>query len=408
MADGKKESGGVPITETRVKVIDDEEIENTKETGSTKQKSNFLVWLKYVSLVVLVLQNAGQVLLMRYATTRSQPQFIKTVAVLFNEVVKLIAALILFTIEEKSVTKTLIGLRQHFIYDICDTLKVGVPAFIYTIQNFLLYVAIEHLDAGTYMVTYQLKILTTALFTVIMLRRRLSVPQWVSLVILVAGVAIVQKSANERSKQLVANITQEVVTSIATTASPLTLSTTETSVRHQNPILGFVAVISACFLSGFAGIYFEKILKGSKVSLWLRNIQLASLSIPIGIVVIAIKDRHEVMNHGVMKGFDGVVWAVVLLQALGGLVVAVVIKYADNILKAFATSISIVVSCVASIFLFALYPQLLFVLGAALVIGAVVIYGIFPYKAKKPALDTDEAVEPPAKEFEVEKLLDKQ
>ncbi|KAI1726455.1 nucleotide-sugar transporter domain-containing protein [Ditylenchus destructor] len=406
MADGKKESGGVPITETRVKVIDDEEVENTKETGSTEQKSDFLIWLKYVSLVVLVLQNAGQVLLMRYATTRPQPQFIKTVAVLFNEVVKLIAALILFTIEEKSVKKTLIGLRQHFIYDICDTLKVGVPAFIYTIQNFLLYVAIEHLDAGTYMVTYQLKILTTALFTVIMLRRRLSVPQWVSLVILVAGVAIVQKSANERSKQLIANITQEVVASIATTPAPTMLSTTESSVRYQNPILGFVAVISACFLSGFAGIYFEKILKGSNVSLWLRNIQLASLSIPIGIVVIAIKDRHEVMNHGVMKGFDGVVWSVVLLQALGGLVVAVVIKYADNILKAFATSISIVVSCVASIFLFALYPQLLFVLGAALVIGAVVIYGIFPYKAKKPTLDSDEAVEPPAKEFEVEKLLD--
>lgn len=39
------------------------------------------------------------------------------------------------------------------------------------------------------------------------------------------------------------------------------------------------------------------------------------------------------------------------LQALGGLIVAVVIKYADNILKGFATSLSIMVSTLMSYFL---------------------------------------------------------
>jgi len=64
-------------------------------------------------------------------------------------------------------------------------------------------------------------------------------------------------------------------------------------------------------------------------------------------------------------------------------VVAVVIKYADNILKGFATSISIVLSCVASIFIFALYPKNLFIAGTALVIVAVFIYSIFPYKERR-------------------------
>lgn len=41
-------------------------------------------------------------------------------------------------------------------------------------------------------VTYQLKILTTALFSVLMLRKSLSRVQWVSLLLLFAGVAIVQ------------------------------------------------------------------------------------------------------------------------------------------------------------------------------------------------------------------------
>lgn len=37
-------------------------------------------------------------------------------------------------------------------------------------------------------------------------------------------------------------------------------------------------------------------------------------------------------------------------QALGGLVVAAVMKFADNILKGFATSVSIVISSVVSYF----------------------------------------------------------
>lgn len=45
-------------------------------------------------------------------------------------------------------------------------------------------------------VTYQLKILTTALFSVLMLRKSLSKVQWVSLLLLFGGVAIVQVSAS--------------------------------------------------------------------------------------------------------------------------------------------------------------------------------------------------------------------
>lgn len=38
----------------------------------------------------------------------------------------------------------------------------------------------------------------------------------------------------------------------------------------------------------------------------------------------------------------------VLLNSLGGLVVAMVVKYADNVIKGFATSVSIVVTAVVS------------------------------------------------------------
>ncbi len=44
-------------------------------------------------------------------------------------------------------------------------------------------------------VTYQLKILTTALFSVSMLGKRLGVYQWLSLVVLMTGIALVQVSS---------------------------------------------------------------------------------------------------------------------------------------------------------------------------------------------------------------------
>lgn len=148
--------------------------------------------LKYASLVILVIQNAGQVLIVRYATTRSGDKFLKTVAVMFQEIVKLIGAFILLSISYKSVFKSIKDLKYYFFTNIFDTIKVGVPAIVYTIQNFLLYVAIENLETATFMVSYQMKILTTAAFTVLMLKRKLSLFQWVSLVILIAGVALVQ------------------------------------------------------------------------------------------------------------------------------------------------------------------------------------------------------------------------
>ena len=48
---------------------------------------------------------------------------------------------------------------------------------------------------------YPLKILTTALFSVSMLGRRLGVYQWLSLLILMAGVALVQVIGSTKRSQ---------------------------------------------------------------------------------------------------------------------------------------------------------------------------------------------------------------
>merc|ERR1712226_1511568 len=100
--------------------------------------------------------------------------------------------LVTFVEEGKNFGLWLQHLKVIFVTNFTDTLKVGVPAFIYMVQNNLNYVAIGNLPAATFQVSYQLKILTTAILSVTMLSKDLNKRQWFSLLLLFVGVAIVQ------------------------------------------------------------------------------------------------------------------------------------------------------------------------------------------------------------------------
>jgi len=83
-------------------------------------------------------------------------------------------------------------LNEDIVQKPGETLKLLIPSGLYTLQNNLLFVALSNLDAATYQVTYQLKILTTAIFSVLMLGKQLNGLKWFSLVILMTGVSLVQ------------------------------------------------------------------------------------------------------------------------------------------------------------------------------------------------------------------------
>lgn len=196
--------------------------------------------------------------------------------------------------------------------------------------------------------------------------------KWISLLLLTIGIALVQLPSGSSA------------------------SGTEKEVSEK--LLGLVAVTVACLLSGLAGVYFEKILKGSSASLWVRNIQLALFSfVPGYFFGVLWMDGASVRENGFFHGYNSWAYGAIACQAFGGLIVALVVKYAgtlrlsvislllstysctlstDNILKGFATSISIILSSVASIFLFDFHITTMFVLGSSFVIYATYLYGL--------------------------------
>ncbi|XP_027440408.1 UDP-N-acetylglucosamine transporter isoform X1 [Zalophus californianus] len=319
--------------------------------------------LKYLSLGILVFQTTSLVLTMRYSRTLKEegPRYLSSTAVVVAELLKIMACILLVYKDSKCSLRTLNRiLHDEILNKPMETLKLAIPSGIYTLQNNLLYVALSNLDAATYQVTYQLKILTTALFSVSMLGKKLGVYQWLSLIILMTGVAFVQWPSDSQE-----------------------LDSKELSAGSQ--FVGLMAVLTACFSSGFAGVYFEKILKETKQSVWIRNIQLGFFGSIFGLMGVYIYDGELVSKNGFFQGYNRLTWIVVILQALGGLVIAAVIKYADNILKGFATSLSIILSTLISYFwLQDFVPTSVFFLGAILVITATFLYGYDPKPTGNP------------------------
>ncbi|XP_055520996.1 UDP-galactose translocator [Leucoraja erinacea] len=321
--------------------------------------------LKYVCLAVLVVQNASVILCIRYVRTVPGERFFTSSAVVAVEVTKLITCLVLLLGQQRGNVKQLgLLLYDGLFCQYTDTLKMAVPSLIYTLQNNLQYVAISNLPAATFQVLYQFKILTTALFSVVLLGRSLGRLQWVSLLVLFLGIGLVQ-------------VTQEG-------------SGGRDVVEGQSYLTGLVAVFVSCVSSGFAGVYFERMLKGSSASVWLRNVQLGLFGTLLGLVAMWSKEGTAIVQKGFFHAYTPMVWVVVFNQALGGLLVALVVKYADNILKAFATSISIVLSTVASVQLFGFAIDLPFAAGAALVILAVYMYSLPKAPTPSPRLGPSE------------------
>ncbi|VDN96982.1 unnamed protein product [Rodentolepis nana] len=301
-------------------------------------------------LVILSFQNVFHTLAMRFSRAEYRLKYFASSVVILSEIVKFLISSFML-IQEKRLKQTLSSIHD----DPVDFFRTCIPAFIYVIQNSILLFALSHLDAAIFQVTYQLKLFTTTIFSVLFLNRKLSIVQWVSQIVLFIGVAAVQ--VQEQSGN-------------------------SSNFNSNSPpsIIGLAAVIFASLLSGFSAVYFEKILKNSPKSLWARNFELSMASIAIAITGQVFGEREKVAEKGFFYGFDWLVWTTIGLQSVGGIIVALVVKYADNILKGFACSASIIITCIISVLFFHARLSWTFLFGTTCVVIAVVFYSAFPYK----------------------------
>ncbi|TBU35994.1 nucleotide-sugar transporter-domain-containing protein [Dichomitus squalens] len=345
-----------------------EQLDNPSDTQQNAAPTICGMPLKYVSLVTLAVQNALLTLIMHYSRVSTAPQHTYSAgsAVLMVELLKGFISLCVAFARLDSLNgasgssvwnpRVLFYRFRRLGKEVFrpDCWKLSIPAILYVIQNNLQFVAVSNLEAATFQVSYQMKILTTAAFSVVLLRKKLSPTKWLALLFLAIGVGIVQIQNGSPSGH-------------------------SASKNDMNAFKGFMAVVMACFTSGLAGVYFEMVLKNSQADLWVRNVQLSLFSLlPALVPIICSNSTPSGPAPGwlnqLFANFGVWAWATVLIQVLGGLLTALVIKYADNILKGFATSLSIVISFLASVALFDFQMTVTFILGSTVVLVATWMY----------------------------------
>ena len=327
-------------------------------------------------LVTLAVQNAALSIVMHYSRVSLPPSqtYSPASAVLLNEILKglisfTVAVIRVFNSKESpyrgSISSSLLHVSQEIFS--ADSWKLSIPAVLYVIQNSLQFVAISNLPVATFQVTYQMKILTTAAFSVALLRKSLSPTKWMALCFLALGVGIVQLQSVSASGPTHKSV--NIPVGSAHDAAPV-------YTHIMSPLKGFGAVTAACFTSGLAGVYFEMVLKGSKADLWVRNVQLSLFSLVPALFPVVFSDHRNSQGFfkDLLRNFGGWAWGTVAIQTFGGLITAVVIKYSDNILKGFATSLAIILSFLASVALFDFKLTPSFLVGSTTVLAATWMY----------------------------------
>ena len=293
----------------------------------------------------------------------------------------------------------------------------------YTLQNHLLYISLAELDTPIYLITSQLKILTTALSSVVICQKVLVSQQWICLCVLALGVMMVQFEPIE-----------------ATTGDRRRLF-----IPRPNHLKGIVALVLSSLASALAGSWFERSLQlkrstlqkprpltapgrtsdddedkdlkgrtkksGSDIlppneprrdatkepNLWAKNLQLSVPSLAISYLMIYLEphSRRHTRAHGFFHGFLpsadphpshsfsfgqlGVVWLIVIYHSLGGLLVSIIVKQSGSLVKNFATCFSIVLSVLVSSYSNQTRLGFNFYLGSLLVLISIKTFTSFSY-----------------------------
>jgi solute carrier family 35 (UDP-sugar transporter), member A1/2/3 len=270
-----------------------------------------------------------------------------------SELIKCLASITLMEKKNQLVPKLI-----HLIW---NGKKIFILVILYSFSNTLPFFAIPRIGAAAFTVCAQLKIVTTAIFGTLLMRKSYSFTQWRALLLLILGCIL-------------------VISPILSSSSTQTITTDTASVSHADQLLGLIATLLQATISGFSSVYLESLLKDTEdnISIWERNFQLAfyslfflalsvvcqgfvynilpstvlntlsssssTLLIPSSPSPISTPSSTTLFSFSSLHLFHG--WTpltilTVLLMSVGGLLVAATLKYADAVLKCFATAVSI-------------------------------------------------------------------
>lgn len=313
--------------------------DNTDQSKPSKQQT-----VMQVGIVVLLIAQACSYVLFRQHLQTSGMHFDSNMILLVGEVEKMLFSAWMLLVVERDDTQP-----PKSYFEILENGKVMIiPAVLYMVTNLLSFFSLQHISGALFITVNQLKILTTALFSVLILKVHLSFAKWVSLVLLVIGSTIVTQQEHQHSH----------------------------SAEHEKEseyfYWGVMAVLLQVTITGLIGAYYEKILKFSKGSVWERNLQLAFLSSFFYVANYMWASQVSIIEE--LLTWDWFTFFIATLGAAGGVLVALCTKYLNSVVKCVVLSFSVLLTVLLAHVFFGSVLTVGTFVGAVFVIGGSLLY----------------------------------
>jgi len=302
---------GLPLHDV---VVDDEEemdVLTYRPTGPS-------VLLRGAVLLMLTLQTTTFTLLRRYSQAVMKEAYSFGSVLLAAEFIKLLFSLgAIWSKMNPSENTDHIPFGKRLMTNLKLILPMCVPSVIYLTQNLLSFYSLRRVDAATFSLIFQLKLVTTAFFSRILLSKHFTWLQYRSLFLVMLGVL---------------QITLNTIPQHSDHGTP---DPNADQYSNQTEFFrGMFAALLEVTLSGVCTVYMEMMFKDKKTQLniWDRNFQLALTSIPVYLAT-SYTPGEDFFND-----WSWVTVMLTFLSAAGGLLVALCLKYTDSILKGFAST----------------------------------------------------------------------
>lgn len=280
-----------------------------------------------------------------------------------------IATVVLLTEVLKLLLSTILYLKDHkissLVIDVAKDTKLlalyFIPALLYCLYNNLSFKNLSIFDPTTYFLLLQLRVVITGILFQIIFKKTLSKIQWFSLILLTIGCML---------KHIEFETTSDISSEFSKNTKGFELS--------LSALLIIIQVLCSCF----AGVYNEHLLKkeGSNTNIYIQNIFMYFDSIICNIAVLIYQGDIEnaFKSENLQVIFHLKVLAIMVNNAVVGIITSFFLKSLNSILKTFASALELVIIAVLSYLLFNIPIHLNTILAIAVVSYAIVLYSRNP------------------------------
>lgn len=205
----------------------------------------------------------------------------------------------------------------------------ALPGVAYQVLNNLNFVTLRYVDAPTFQILGNTKIVATGIAGVLLLNRHMSRGKWLALILLTLGAATTQLPS----------------ATTATCGSGPAQAQPSADQSLEGRAMGYISALVCVFLSATMGVFTELYMKGNRASIHFQNMQLYFFGILANAAALYYRGEFETP---LLSGYNA--WAVVTVITNGscGLAVAFLLKFADSIAKTYATALAIPCTSIAA------------------------------------------------------------